>query len=208
MDTQIALLRVLQEREFERVGGKDRIHVDVRVIAATNRNLEAAIETGNFRSDLYYRLDVFPIEVPPLRERKEDILILLEYFVHRYARGAGKTFSKIAKQTLKVFQAYDWPGNIRELQNVIERSVVVSSDGVFRVDEAWLKSGCSEGTSSAHENGDDDSGERQKIESALAVSRGRVSGPKGAASKLGVPPSTLDSRIKKLKIRKNRFKLQ
>ena len=208
MDTQIALLRVLQEREFERVGGKDRIHVDVRVIAATNRNLEAAIETGNFRSDLYYRLDVFPIEVPPLRERKEDILILLEYFVHRYARGAGKTFSKIDKQTLKVFQAYDWPGNIRELQNVIERSVVVSMEGVFRVDEAWLKSGCSEETSSARENDDDDSAERQKIESALAVSRGRVSGPKGAASKLGLPPSTLDSRIKKLKIRKNRFKLQ
>jgi PAS domain S-box-containing protein len=137
-DTQVALLRVLQEREFERVGGKQSIQVDVRVIAATNRNLEDAKANGTYRSDLFYRLNVFPIEVPPLRDRKDDVLVLLEYFVHRFARKAGKTFRKIDKRTLELFQAYDWPGNIRELQNVVERSVIVSSDDVFCVDEAWL----------------------------------------------------------------------
>jgi len=209
-DTQIALLRVLQEREFERVGGTRSIQVDVRVIAATNRNLEAAMANGTFRPDLFYRLNVFPIEVPPLRERKHDVLMLLEYFIHRYAKKVGKNFGKIDKRTLELFRSYDWPGNIRELQNVVERSVIVSSDGVFRIDEAWLSrdfrqvplrhraSENTEGSSSP---------ERQIIEAALVESRGRVSGPKGAATKLRIPPSTLDSRIKKFKISKNYFKL-
>ena len=137
-ETQVALLRVLQEREFERVGGTQPIRIDVRVIAATNRDLGAAAANGSFRQDLFYRLNVFPIEVPPLRERQDDILMLVEYFVHRYATRAGKTIRSIDKKTLDLLQAYDWPGNIRELQNVIERSVILSSSEVFAVDESWL----------------------------------------------------------------------
>jgi PAS domain S-box-containing protein len=137
-ETQIALLRVLQEREFERVGGTQSIRVDVRVVAATNRDLRAAIANGTFREDLYYRLNVFPIQMPPLRERKDDILTLLEYFVQRFGRKLGKTFSKIDKRTVELLRSYDWPGNVRELQNVVERSVILSPDDVFCVDEAWL----------------------------------------------------------------------
>ena len=208
-DVQVALLRVLQEREFERVGGTVSIKVDVRVIAATNRNLEAANANGTFRSDLFYRLNVFPIEVPPLRERKDDVLMLLEYFVHRYAKKVGKNFGKINKRTLELFRSYDWPGNIRELQNVVERSVIVSSDGVFGVDEAWLSrnAGQAPWRHRGSENTDGNSSpERQIIEAALAESRGRISGPKGAAAKLQIPPSTLESKLKKFKISKTYFK--
>ena len=208
-DVQVALLRVLQEREFERVGGTVSIKVDVRVIAATNRNLEAAKANGTIRSDLFYRLNVFPIEVPPLRERKDDVLMLLEYFVHRYAKKVGKNFGKINKRTLELFRSYDWPGNIRELQNVVERSVIVSSDGVFGVDEAWLSrnAGQAPWRHPGSENTDGNSSpERQIIEAALAESRGRISGPKGAAAKLQIPPSTLESKLKKFKISKNYFK--
>ena len=208
-DVQVALLRVLQEREFERVGGTVSIKVDVRVIAATNRNLEAGKANGTFRSDLFYRLNVFPIEVPPLRERKDDVLMLLEYFVHRYAKKVGKNFGKINKRTLELFRSYDWPGNIRELQNVVERSVIVSSDGVFGVDEAWLSrnAGQAPWRHRGSENTDGNSSpERQIIEAALAESRGRISGPKGAAAKLQIPPSTLESKLKKFKISKNYFK--
>ena len=176
-------------------GGKEAIKVDVRVIAATNRDLGAAQAAATFRSDLYYRLNVFPIQVPPLRERREDVLVLLEYFVHRLGRKAGKSFRSIDQRTLHLFQTYDWPGNIRELQNVVERSVIVSSDDTFRVDEAWLSSAC-ERTEPEPRPGSadpDSHDERQIIEAALAESRGRISGPKGAAAKLGVPPSTLDS---------------
>jgi len=209
-DTQVALLRVLQEREFERVGGATPVQVDVRLITATNRDLEAATASGTFRSDLYYRLNVFPIEVPPLRERKDDVLMLLEYFVRRYASKAGKKFRKIDKRTLELFQSYDWPGNIRELQNVIERSVVLSSGDVFSVDEAWLSKQplrarsrlqASQSTSSESHR------EREIIEAALRESRGRVSGSSGAAAKLRIPASTLESKIKALKIRKDQFKL-
>lgn len=209
LDIQTSLLRILQERELERVGGGESIKVDVRVIAATNRDLGAALANGGFRSDLYYRLNVFPIEVPPLRERKGDVRVLLEYFVHRFGRKAGKSFRSLDPRTLELFQAYDWPGNIRELQNVVERSVILSLDDTFRVDEAWLSTGSS-GTRRSHVprvGGQDSSDERQIIEAALAESRGRVSGPHGAASKLGIPPSTLDYQIKKLKIRKNQFRL-
>jgi transcriptional regulator with GAF, ATPase, and Fis domain len=137
-ETQIALLRVLQEHEFERIGGTGSIRADVRVVAATNRDLEAAIAAGTFRSDLYYRLNVFPIEMPTLRERNEDIPLLVGYFLERYARKAGKSFQMVNKQSLDLLQSYPWPGNIRELQNVIERSVIVSDAEIFSVDESWL----------------------------------------------------------------------
>jgi formate hydrogenlyase transcriptional activator len=210
LDTQIMLLRVLQEREFERVGGQDRIKVDVRIIAATNRDLNVAQADGTFRSDLFYRLNVFPVQVPPLRERREDIAMLLEYFLRRYAKQVGKVFRSIDKHTLDLFRDYNWPGNIRELQNVIERSVILSPDTVFCVDNSWLPSlPCSQGKRQAqeHDSDDDSQHEREMIESALAQSRGRISGPRGAAARLGLPPSTLNSLIEKLKIRKSRFKL-
>jgi PAS domain S-box-containing protein len=209
-DTQVALLRVLQERAFERVGGTRPIQVDVRVIAATNRNLQVARANGTFRSDLYYRLNVFPIDVPPLRERRDDVLMLLEYFVHRFGRKAGKDFERIDKRTLELFQSYDWPGNIRELQNVVERSVILSSDKVFCVDEAWLSSDAGQSSSkppTSEETAKDSNRERPIIEAALAKSRGRVAGPNGAAAQLRIPPSTLESKIRGLKINKDRFKL-
>jgi PAS domain S-box-containing protein len=209
LDTQVALLRVLQEREFERVGGAQSIQVDVRVIAATNRDLKAATGSGTFRLDLFYRLNVFPIEVPPLRKRKDDILMLLEYFVKRYASRAGKNIRAIDKKTLELFQSYEWPGNIRELQNIVERSVILSSGDVFSVDESWLSTESSHPASRVHLLSpveDEQIGEREMIEAALAESRGRVAGPTGAAAKLQIPPTTLYSRIKALKIRKSQFK--
>jgi PAS domain S-box-containing protein len=210
LDTQIALLRVLQEREFERVGGKERIKIDVRIVAATNRDLNVAQTDGTFRSDLFYRLNVFPVHVPPLRERRGDIAMLLEYFLHRYAHQARKVFTSIDKHTLDFFEAYDWPGNIRELQNIVERSVILSPDDIFCVDNSWLPSiPCSQRTPQTREDmGDDDcEHERKLIVSALTQSRGRISGPRGAAEALRLPPATLEARIKKLNIRKNRFKL-
>ena len=210
-DIQVALLRVLQEREFERVGGVQPIHVDVRVIAATNRDLKAAVADGTFRQDLFYRLNVFPIEVPPLRERKDDLLMLVEYFVQRYSKRAGKNIRSIDKKALDLMNAYDWPGNIRELQNIIERSVILSSGGVFSVDESWLSKemfprALSTGASSHAKDGDDPRSEREIIEAALAETRGRVAGSSGAAAKLGIPPSSLDHRIKALGINKRQFK--
>jgi DNA-binding NtrC family response regulator/signal transduction histidine kinase len=208
-DTQVALLRVLQEREFERVGGAQPIHVDVRVIAATHRNLRTSIANGSFREDLYYRLNVFPIEMPPLRERKDDILMLVEYFVQRYAKKAGKSIRTIEKRTLERLLAYDWPGNIRELQNVIERSVILSSGDVFAVDDVWLSNESSPVTSRVATQAPSEREprtEREIIEAALVASRGRISGPSGAAAKLQVPPSTLEHKIRALKIRKSQFK--
>ena len=211
LDTQVALLRVLQEREFERVGGTQPVKIDVRVIAATNRDLEAAVANGTFRPDLYYRLNVFPIQVPPLRERQDDVLMLLEYFVHRFAQKMGKHFGKIDKRTVELFRSYPWPGNIRELQNVVERSVIVSSDDAFSVDAAWLSRDSRRVSLPQQpkpaDTDEDARRERQIIEDALAGSRGRVSGPNGAAARLRVPPSTLEHRIKKLRIRKSHFKL-
>jgi PAS domain S-box-containing protein len=210
-DTQVALLRVLQEREFERVGGTQSIKVDVRVIAATNRDLKAAVAKGNFREDLFYRLNVFPIEVPPLRERRDDILMLVEYFVQRYAKRAGKSIQSIDKKTLELLRSYDWPGNIRELQNVIERSVVLSSGDILSVDDLWLSKGSSPRAprveASEGEKGKGEPwNEREIIEAALAQSRGRVSGLSGAAAKLRIAPSTLEHRIKALKIDKSKSK--
>ncbi len=193
-DTQVALLRVLQEREFERVGGRQPIHVDVRVIAATNRDLKTAVASGDFREDLYYRLNVFPLEVPPLRARRADIPLLVEYFIDRYARKAGKNIRSVDKKTLQLLQSYPWPGNIRELQNIIERSVIVCETETFTVDESWL----------SQQSRDERSGgklylsqklaakEKEMIEEALRESQGRVSGPSGAAAKLGIARSTLE----------------
>jgi transcriptional regulator with GAF, ATPase, and Fis domain len=209
--TQIALLRVLQEHEFERVGGAGSIRTDVRVIAATNRDLEAAIAAGLFRSDLFYRLNVFPIEIPPLRERREDIPMLVEYFIDRYARKAGKNFKTVNKESLDLLQSYSWPGNIRELQNVIERSVIVSSGDIFSVDEAWLSKESSQPPSQVQvirPLQGESRGERKIIEAALAESRGRIAGPSGAAAKLQIPASTLEYKIKTLKISKNQFKFR
>jgi PAS domain S-box-containing protein len=207
-ETQIALLRVLQEREFERVGGTGSIRTNVRVIAATNRDLQAAIVAGTFRSDLFYRLNVFPIEVPPLRERREDIPVLVEYFIDRFARKAGRNFKAVNKRSLDLLQSYSWPGNIRELQNVIERSVIVCDTENFSVDESWLsrQPARTEPKIRPELSRTLAVEEKEMIEAALRESRGRVSGPSGAAIKLGIPGSTLDSKIRSLKIDKNRFK--
>jgi transcriptional regulator with GAF, ATPase, and Fis domain len=203
-ETQLALLRVLQERQFERVGGSRVIPVDVRVIAATNRDLEAAIAAGVFRSDLFYRLNVFPIDVPPLRQRSKDIPMLIEYFVKRYAEKARKKISKIDKTTLTLCQSYHWPGNIRELQNIVERSVILCTGDTFWIDEAWLSSHNAPRRASSHLLTESlHNYEKELIEAALAESNGIVAGPNGAAVKLGIPRSTLDLKIKQLNIRKH-----
>jgi formate hydrogenlyase transcriptional activator len=206
-ETQNSLLRVLQEREFERVGGTKTIRADARVIAATNRDLKAAIAARTFREDLFYRLAVFPIEIPPLRERREDIPMLVEYFIDRYAKKVGKKIRGVNEKTLELLYSYPWPGNIRELQNVIERSVIVCETENFAVDESWLsRESVSAQPASQRRFKMSAAQEKEMIDAALAETRGRVSGPSGAAAKLGIPPSTLDSKIKSLKIDKDRFK--
>src|SRR6266404_5500599 len=202
-ETQIALLRVIQERQFERVGGSQAIPTDVRIIAATNGDLPAAIAAGTFRADLFYRLNVFPTDVPPLRQRKEDIPMLVEYFVKRYSDKARKNISKIHKNTFRLCQSYHWPGNIRELQNIIERSVILSTGDTFRIDPAWLSSQNAlrlELSGPLKQNLQNY--ERELIEAALAKSNGKVAGPSGAAVRLGIPRSTLDLKIKQLNIKK------
>jgi transcriptional regulator with GAF, ATPase, and Fis domain len=210
-DTQVALLRVLQEREFERVGGTQPIKVDVRVIAATNRDLNAAVSSGSFRTDLFYRLQVFPIEIPPLRERREDIALLMEYFIDRYSRKARKNIRHVSQETLELLQSYAWPGNIRELQNVIERSVILCETETFSIDESWLPQQPHPFLIAKPKNQIElprrlEEQEKNMIEEALKASRGRVFGPTGAAAKLGIPRSTLESKIKSLKIDKNHFR--
>jgi transcriptional regulator with PAS, ATPase and Fis domain len=203
-ETQIALLRVLQERQFERVGGSRVISSDVRIIAATNRDLAAAITAGAFRADLFYRLNVFPIHVPPLRNRKEDISMLVEYFVKRYAEKARKQIGKIDKNTLKLCQSYPWPGNIRELQNIVERSVILCTGDTFWIDEAWLSNqDAPRLESSGPLIQTVQNYEKQLIEAALAGSNGKVAGPNGAAAKLGMPRSSLELKIKQLNIKKH-----
>ena len=206
-ETQIALLRVLQEGEIERVGGSQSVSVNVRVLAATNRDLKAAMAAGTFRQDLFYRLNVFPIQVPPLRERIDDIPLLVTYLIERYAKKAGKKIKNIQKETLELFQAYDWPGNIRELQNVIQRAIVLCESETFSVDETWLKrerprlsgSVIPLGATLAEH-------EKDIIEAALADCGGQVAGSTGAAAKLGLPRQTLESKITALGINKHRFK--
>jgi formate hydrogenlyase transcriptional activator len=201
------LLRVLQEREFERIGSNRPISVDVRVLAATSRDLNAAVAAGSFRQDLFYRLNVVPLHVPPLRERRDDISLLVQYLVERYANRAGKRIRSIDKKTLEMFRAYDWPGNVRELQNVVERAVVLCEGEAFAVDESWLR------REARHAPGPTVSlagtlaeREREIIEDALAASKGRISGSSGAAARLGIPRQTLDSKIRALHIDKGRYK--
>jgi len=205
LETQIALLRVLQEREFERVGGTEMLQCDVRVIAATNRDLHPAIAAGSFRSDLYYRLNVFPIELPPLRERKEDIPMLVNYFVDRYAKRAGKRIDRIQKKSIEALQEYSWPGNVRELQNVIERSLIIVDTNEFSVDKNWFSH---EFQSSPHTGATSGiSTEQEQIEAALAQTKGKVAGRQGAAAILGLPASTLESKIRALRINKHAYKV-
>jgi len=208
VETQIALLRVLQEHEFERVGGTRSIQTDVRVIAATNRDLRSAIAAGVFRSDLFYRLNVFPIEIPPLRERQEDIPLLIAYFIDRYARKAGRKITGISKKSLELLKSYPWPGNIRELQNIIERSVILCESESLSIDESWLSQQrpAKESTAQLELSRRLEVEEREAIEAALRECHGRVSGALGAAVKLGMPRSTLESKIRSLKIVKNRFR--
>jgi formate hydrogenlyase transcriptional activator len=206
-EIQIALLRVLQEREIERVGNSRPIQIDVRVVTATHRDLKALVAEGKFREDLLYRLNVFPIEMPPLRERAADISLLVEYFTDRFGKRAGKKFKAIDKKSLKLFEAYGWPGNVRELQNVIERGVILCEGETFSVDESWLKRELPSTPSlSGTLNRALITQEKEMIEAALAESSGRISGPIGAAARLGLPVRTLDSKIKRLKINKYRFK--
>ncbi len=207
-ETQIALLRVLQEREFERVGGTQTIRTDVRVITATNRDLDAAIAEGTFRTDLFYRLSVFPIQMPPLRERRVDIPMLIEYFIRRYSRKAGKKIQTIERRTVELLESYAWPGNIRELQNVIERSVIVCETDVFSVDPSWLLLRRSSSVRENPEPASKKSAEQEKeaIEAAVEASGGRVAGHSGAAARLGMPASTLESKIRSLRINKFRYK--
>jgi PAS domain S-box-containing protein len=207
LETQIALLRVLQEREFQRVGGSEQIRVNVRVLAATNRDLQKAIAAGAFRQDLFYRLEVFPIHIPPLRERIEDIPVLVEYFVARFARKAGKNIRSIEKEALELLESYPWPGNIRELENVIERSVIVCETETLTIDPSWLSIGNLHPQGPTGSLGRKSSAEEKElIEKALAEAEGRVSGPSGAAAKLRIPASTLEYKIRLLKINKHEFK--
>jgi transcriptional regulator with GAF, ATPase, and Fis domain len=206
-DTQVALLRVLQEREFERVGGGRTVSVDVRVVAATNRDLKAAVETRTFRLDLFYRLNVFPMRVPSLRERKDDIPLLAKYFIERYARSTGKKIKNIDRWTLQLLQAYDWPGNIRELQNVIERAVILCDGATISINESSMHNETLETLQrSTHLSEALTNTEKAMIEATLEETGGRVSGPSGAAMKLGIPRSTLESRIRSLQIDKHLFR--
>jgi PAS domain S-box-containing protein len=206
-DTQTALLRVLQEREFERVGGSQPIKVDVRVIAATNRDLPTDVAAGIFRSDLYYRLNVLPIEIPPLRERKEDIPALVKYFAELYARKAGKKVPEIDKKSMDLLLSYSWPGNIRELQNLIERAIILRYLTTPFIEPSWLSSSPTQATANSQSNGFKKSTQEQKalIQAALHESGGQVSGPQGAAARLSIPRSTLESKIKAFRINKNLF---
>ena len=210
-ETQVSMLRVLQEREIERLGSNQPIAIDVRILAATNRNLKAAVAAGTFRSDLFYRLNVFPIQIPSLRERVDDVPLLVEYLIDRYGKRAGKKIRNIQKRTLDLFAAYDWPGNIRELQNIVERAVLLCDGDTFSVDESWLRQAptTDDATATAitmRRLGRLDSDqERSLIEDALRASNGRVSGPSGAAAKLGIPRQTLESKMASLGISKNRF---
>jgi DNA-binding NtrC family response regulator len=207
-DTQVALLRVLQEREFERVGGGRPIRVDVRVIAATNRDLKTAVANRTFRADLFYRLNVFPVEVPPLRERKDDIPLLVRHFTQQFARRMNKVIDTISSATMDALRRYHWPGNIRELQNVIERSVILCETEIFSIEESWLpqQQFLTEPRNEIKLSRRLHAEEMDMIEAALKESGGRVFGPTGAAAKLGIPRSTLESKIRSLKIDKNRFR--
>jgi formate hydrogenlyase transcriptional activator len=202
-EMQVLLLRVLQEREFERLGGTQTLQVDVRLVAATNRDLAEDVRTGRFRADLYYRLNVFPVRVPALRERLEDIPPLVAHFAEKYGERFARPISSIDRKTLDLLQSHNWPGNVRELENTVERAVILSRNGVLTIDTDMLRDAS---RPSAAFNGPSASEDRQTIEAALKASRGKVSGENGAAKKIGLPASTLEFRIKKLSIDKFRFR--
>jgi DNA-binding NtrC family response regulator len=207
-ESQIALLRVLQEHEIERVGGVRSIPVDVRVLAATNRDLSAEVDAGRFRLDLFYRLNVFPIEVPALRDRTDDILVLAKYFVERFAAASGRKVRNIDGRTLDLLQSYDWPGNIRELQNVLQRAVILCDGGTISIDETWLRrGGGGKGKTPVELDSFLIKEEKELIEATLRKTRGRIAGREGAAEQLGVPRSTLESKIRNLSIDKHRFRV-
>ncbi len=205
-EMQVLLLRVLQEREFERLGGAHTVQVDVRLVAATNRDLAEEVRAGRFRSDLYYRLNVFPVRIPALRERRADIPPLVAHFAEKYGERFGRPISSIDRKTLDLLQAHNWPGNVRELENTIERAVILSRNGVLSVDPDMLRDCSASSASTQNEPDANEHEERTAIETALKASRGKVSGPKGAAKKIGIPASTLEFRIKKLGINKFRFR--
>jgi formate hydrogenlyase transcriptional activator len=196
---QVALLRVLQEGEFERVGGSETLRTDARVVAATNRDLDRAVAEGSFRSDLLFRLNVFPVRVPPLRERREDIRVIAEYYASHYGRSMGKRVRGIGPEAMEALLAYAWPGNVRELQNLVERAVILARGQTLEVTDFELPGLQGPAVLSP-------ASERQRIEEALRASRGRVSGAEGAAEALGVAPSTLESRIRRLGIDKFAFR--
>ena len=207
LELQPKLLRLLQEREFERLGSTRTKQVNVRVIAATHRDLEEMVMRNEFRSDLYFRLNVVPITIPPLRERPEDIPLLVWHFVRKFARQMNKTVEAISPETMEALVQYPWPGNIRELQNILERSVVIHARGNLTVKKSWLCHDHFLGESAVIPLfGAPAAGERDMIGAALARARGRVSGPSGAAVMLGIPPSTLESRIRSMNINKYQFK--
>jgi formate hydrogenlyase transcriptional activator len=208
LEVQPKLLRVLQEREYERLGSTQTKQVNVRVVAATHRDLQTMILEGQFRSDLYYRLNVFPIVIPSLRERPEDIPVLVRHFARQFAQRMKKDIDAISAETMEALTRYSWPGNIRELQNVIERSVVMHERGRLTVKKSWLCGECLRSEPPAGSSFCKSSmGERETIGAALAETRGRVSGPSGAAARLGIPPSTLESRIRSMNINKYQFKM-
>lgn len=203
-EMQVLLLRVLQEREFERLGGTQTLRVDVRMVAATNRDLAEDVRAGRFRSDLYYRLNVFPVHVPALRDRPEDIPPLVAHFAEKYGNRFNRKISRIERRTLDLLQAHPWPGNVRELENTVERAVILARNGVLSVDAATLRGSAAEGRADRHLMSE----EREAVQAALTASRGRVSGENGAAKKLGLPASTVEFRIKKLGIDKFRYRLR
>jgi formate hydrogenlyase transcriptional activator len=208
LEVQPKLLRVLQEREYERLGSTRTKQVNVRVVAATHRNLQTMILEKEFRADLYYRLNVFPIAIPPLRERLEDIPLLVRHFARQFAQRMNKTIDAISPETMEALTRYSWPGNIRELQNVIERSVVMHEKGKLTVKKSWLCRECFPSEPPANSSFYKSSmGDRETIGAALAETRGRVSGPSGAAVRLGIPPSTLESRIRSMNINKYQFRM-
>jgi formate hydrogenlyase transcriptional activator len=202
LELQPKLLRVLQEKQIERLGGSRTLPVDARIIAATNQKLWPMVQEGKFRADLYYRLNVFPITVPPLRERKDDIPLLLEHFLSHYTSKIRKNIKHIGKSTVELLQTYDWPGNIRELQNIMERAVIVSETETLFVDERWLHCTSTAPWLSRDELSVPAEHEVKMIEAALAESHGRISGPSGAATKLRMPRQTLESKIRRLGINK------
>jgi transcriptional regulator with GAF, ATPase, and Fis domain len=200
LETQVKLLRVLQEGEFERVGSSQTIKVDARVIAATNRDLKEAVGSGSFRSDLFYRLNVFPLEVPPLRQRTDDIPLLVSFFLSRFGGKLGKELRGVTQKSMERLTRYHWPGNIRELQNVIERAAVLAKDPVVQVDISLLRDDDAVEAASAIETLE--SVERDHILRALAETKWVIHGKKGAAEILDINPSTLRSRMEKLGIRR------